>query len=387
MDDTTLTGTAITGTGITSTRSAALDELLTAQHGVVSRRQLLGLGHRPHDVQRLVRRRLLTRLHPGVFVDHTGPPSWRQRAWAAVLALWPAALCGVSALDDGRERLPIQVAVVRGRHLVAPPGVRVHQLRRLDERVLWNHSPPRLRLEDAVLGVAAVAAGEFAAFEALAEACRNRRTTPARLGAALADRPELPRRAWLAAVLADLADGSTSVLERGFLARVERPHGLPRPARQVRAVGSTGVLYRDAEYAEGTVVELDGRLVHNTVRQRDADLDRDLDVAATGRSAVRLSWGQVFDRPCRTAAGIAAVLRRHGWTGQPRPCSPGCPVKAAGSGTDPVRGVQRIRPRQSSVAARAGDAAGVQMVMAVRTWTSAAEPPGPSALTRPAAST
>ena len=36
------------------------------------------------------------RLHPGVYVDHTGEPSWLQLAWASVLLCWPAALAGHS---------------------------------------------------------------------------------------------------------------------------------------------------------------------------------------------------------------------------------------------------------------------------------------------------
>lgn len=43
--------------------------LLEEQSGVVSRRQLLALGARKHDIDRLVRRRELTRVHPGVYVD------------------------------------------------------------------------------------------------------------------------------------------------------------------------------------------------------------------------------------------------------------------------------------------------------------------------------
>jgi len=47
--------------------------------------QALAAGLVDHDLQRLVRRRDLTRLLRGVYVDHTGEPTWQQRAWAAVL--------------------------------------------------------------------------------------------------------------------------------------------------------------------------------------------------------------------------------------------------------------------------------------------------------------
>ncbi len=73
---------------------------------------------------------------------------------------------------------------------------------------------------------------------------------------------------------------------------MQRAHGLPRAAQQVRSTSSVGVVYRDVEYSGVLVVELDGRLVHNTAAQRDADFERDLDAALDGRATVRLSWGQ-----------------------------------------------------------------------------------------------
>ena len=315
---------------------------LAQQDGAISRRQLRSLGASPHDVQRLTRRRLLTRIHPGVYLEHTGPPSWRQRAWAGVLALWPAALCAESAVydepatgDDGR---PIHIAVARDRRVVTPHGVRVHRMAGLHERVWWNRCPPRVRYPDAVVDVAARARSEFAAFEVLAQACRDRRTTPQRLADALTQRSRVSRRAWLSAVLADLTAGTTSVLERGYVTAVEQAHGLPRAARQVRATASLGVVYRDAEYAAGLLVELDGRLVHNMVPQRDADLERDLDAALDGRTTVRLSWGQVFDRPCSTALKIALLLRGRGWTEAPWPSGRSCPV---GDAADLERSIRR----------------------------------------------
>jgi len=126
--------------------------------------------------------------------------------------------------------------------------------------------------------------------------------------------------------VADLDAGTASVLEQRYATTVERAHGLPAARRQVRATTATGVVYRDAEYAGELVVELDGRLVHNTVAQRDADFERDLDAAMDGRTTVRLSWGQVVGRPCHTAAKVAYLLHRRGWSGEPRPCGSSCPV-------------------------------------------------------------
>ncbi|NYE37419.1 hypothetical protein F4692_002552 [Nocardioides cavernae] len=74
--------------------TSALDEtgvarLLRDQDGVVSRRQLVELGATRTDVRRLLARRELHVVHPGVFVDHNGAVTRRQREWAAVLACAP----------------------------------------------------------------------------------------------------------------------------------------------------------------------------------------------------------------------------------------------------------------------------------------------------------
>ena len=75
-----------------------LARLLRDQDGVVARRQLLSLpGTDRTVVARLVRRRELVEVLRGVYVEHTGPPSWQQRVWVAVLWAWPAALAAQSA--------------------------------------------------------------------------------------------------------------------------------------------------------------------------------------------------------------------------------------------------------------------------------------------------
>lgn len=290
---------------------------------MISRRQALDAGLAEHEIRRLLRRNEWARVHPGVYVDHTGPLTWIQRAWAAVLYAAPAALCFESAL--GAQSTPIHVAVERQRSTLAEPiGVRIHRVAHLRDRVLWNVSPPRMRYEEAALDVAGRAARELDAIAVLANACQTRRTTARRLLKTLDSRGRLRRRRWLRAVLVDIADGTCSVLEHGYLVRVERPHGLPRAARQQRSASSLGVCYRDAQYGEQLIVELDGRVFHDSATRRDADFERDLDAAVDGRSTVRLSYGQVFDRPCQTASKIAQVLRRYGITVAGHPCGPGC---------------------------------------------------------------
>lgn len=307
-----------------------MEHLLDEQAGVVARRQLLAAGLADHDIRRLVRRRELMTVHPGVFVDHTGELTWLQRAWAGVLYAWPSALCGESAMraaeGPGRRQdreTVITVAVHHERKVRSQPQLWIERRRDLDDMVLWNLGPPRFRYEDAALDVSLEAATDLDAVAALAAACGSRRTTATRLEAALATRERARRRRWIGAVLHDIAEGTCSVLEHGYLVRVERPHGLPSGRRQARATASGGTIYRDLEIGD-LVVELDGRLFHDSATARDRDLERDLDASVGRFSTVRLGWGQVFDRPCATAGKVGQVLRGHGWTGAVKACGPAC---------------------------------------------------------------
>lgn len=328
----------VTAVPTTSPHDDALTALLLAQDGVVSRAQLIDAGCEPHDIERMLRRHQIFVALPGVYITHNGPRTWQQRAWVAVLSCWPAALAGRSALraDNGPgmrgfdEDDSIEVAVDVMRTVLDKPDVRVRRMAGLAIRTRWNASPPRLRQEEAVLDVVAGLGREWDVIEALAAAVRSRRTTADRLAEVLRARHRFPRRRWLSRVLADVAVGTASVLEHGYLHRVERAHGLPVADRQKADRVAGGRIYRDAPYpAYDLDVELDGRLDHSALDQRDRDLERDLETATSGRRSVRLGWGQVYDRPCRTAALIARLLVLGGWEGEPRPCSPTCPISDA----------------------------------------------------------
>lgn len=311
--------------------------LIDVQDGLITRRQAIEAGLTPTAITRQVRRRAWVAVHPGVYVDHTGPLSWRQRAWAAVLACWPAALTGASALraHEGpgpraaRDDQPVEVVVDHRRRVRAPDGVRVLRMRRFGDAIQWNAHPPRLRYDDTILALADVA-DPLAVVALVADSVGGRRTTAPRLLARLDEIPWLHQRAHLTAVLTDVATGTCSVLEHAYLVRVERPHGLPRGLRQVAGTDGDGRrMFRDVRYGGERPrwrlnVELDGRAHHSSARQRDRDLERDLDAVACGEATVRLGYQQVLGRPCLTAAKVARVLELRGWTGPGHPC-PRCP--------------------------------------------------------------
>lgn len=304
-----------------------LEFLRHVQNGVLARRQLLEVGYCSHDIDRLVRRREWRIAHPGVLVDHTGPLTWAQREWVAVLALWPAALCDESAIP-GVPAHEIHVAIGLHRTLTPLPGTRLHPTAHLAERADWRASPPRVRVDHAVVDLMSrrIRSGDVAgAYAALAQACFSA-TTPDRVERALSRRARVAGRAIISGMLSDLRTGACSVLERGYLHRVERPHGLPRADRQRPSIASGRRTAQDVRYEEyGVIVELDGRAIHDRPESWDADAARDLAELATAAAVTaRVTYGLVFGGQCTTAGWIGRILQRQGWRGELVRC-PSCP--------------------------------------------------------------
>ncbi len=307
-------------------------DLLARQDGVVTRRQLLAAEVTQARIDTLLRRRALVVVHPGVYLAHTGAPTWSQRSWAAVLYAGRSALHLESALHQpGKSPAPhgpIDVAVDWTRRVTPRPGVRVHRVRGLEDKAHWNLSPPRTRVEVAAVELAHRAPDDLAAISALASLVGSRRTIASRLRTEIERRGRLRRRSMLTELIGDLDRGTHSVLEHGYLTRVVRPHGLPEPtSRQAPVSSPTGTQYRDVAQADlDLAVELDGQL-HDDADARDADADRDLDDLARGWVTPRIRYRQVFATPCRTAARLADVFASRGWDGAPRACpDPACEV-------------------------------------------------------------
>ena len=69
--------------------------------------------------------------------------------------------------------------------------------------------------------------------------------------------------------------------------------------------------------------ELDGAAAH-PAEGRWRDTHRDNASLTQQTQTLRYGWPDVTEHRCQTAAQIAEVLRRRGWTGTLRPCSPTC---------------------------------------------------------------
>lgn len=296
-----------------------LEYEIEQQSGVVSYAQLVSGGWTWPGIRRALRQRQLARVHPRIYVTHAGPLTDQQRAWAAVLACEPAALCGASAYSlDGDT---IHLAVERGRRQAPPAGVELHQVVDLAGKIRAGTAPPRLAFEHNVVLSVQGAASDAEVVAELADRIGRRGLTADAVRRAVLAHPTLRRRRLVLALLDDIETGVESVLEHGYLTRVERPHGLPTPTRQAARAGRNGPERRDLDYAQyNVVVELDGRLGHDSWQAGNRDAERDLADQTSGRTVVRLRWRQVMEESCRTAATMAAILQRHGWTGDLRRC-------------------------------------------------------------------
>lgn len=304
-----------------------LHQLWDVQRGVVSRRQLVGLGVTDNDIARMVRRRELVIARPGVYVSHNGPLSLTERQWVAIHAAWPAALCHESALP-GRPPNEIHIAISDSRKVDPVPGVVSHRMAGIDRRIDWRSSPPRQRIEHAVIDVMAkrISSGDVtAAYAALTEAC-FRRTSPEQILRVLDSRARVRGRRLIAAMLSDVRDGANSVLERGYLRNVETAHGLPRGDRQQVSRSTGARTDQDVRYEKyGLIVELDGRAIHDNAASWDADARRDLaELVVAEMATARVTYGLVFNEACQTARQLEVYFRRRGWKGDFVRC-PRCP--------------------------------------------------------------
>lgn len=277
-------------------------------------------------------------LHPGVYATFSGIPGRGAWLWAALLAAGPGGMLSyqtaaeLHGLSD-KPASPIHVTVPVQRHVVAVSGVRLHRSGRAGEAVLGGSQPPRTRVEETVLDLIQAAKTFDEVCGWVTRAIARELTDETRLRAAMKARQRLRWRVDLQELIVAAAGGDHSVLEFRYHRDVERAHGLPESARQVAFTTPGGRRgRRDRVYEPfGVVIELDGQLAHQP-EDRWRDKTRDNAAAADGKQTLRYGWSQVKWQPCETAAEVARVLRRRGWGGQPRPCSPGCPVQRDLSG-------------------------------------------------------
>lgn len=287
-------------------------ELAGRQHGVVTRRQLLGLG----VGREAIRWRLENdRLHPvfrGVYLvgDRAAPPLALEAA--AILACGPATFLSHHAAAHLQRLVPrpfgpVHVTVV-GRALARRPGLEIHRCGTLDPE-------DRDRLEGLPLTAPARTLLDLAAFLSpdeleplVAEAQRRLGVSDRSLYGQLDRHPGRRGAQTLRAVL-ELPGGpalTRSTAERRLVSLL-RSARLPPPQSNRRVGGlEVDLLWPDRRL----VAEFDSFAFHGDRRAFERDRHRDGVLQAMGYAVVRITWRQLTETPEAVVALLASMLER-----------------------------------------------------------------------------
>jgi hypothetical protein len=310
----------------------ACQELAQAQEGVISRQQALERGMSSHVIDRRVRGGRWQALHHGVYSVFTGRPSREAVQWAAVLRAGSGAALSYESAAElfkliDKPASVIHVTIPDARQVVPVPGVVIHRSARLSEALHPSLLPPRTRVEETVLDLAAQATTFDAALAIVCAGIQRGLTTSGRLTEAMSQRSRLRWRNDLAIALSDVGAGAHSLLEYRYLHRVERRHGLPTATRQAKVAADGRSRYLDNLYDEyGLCVELDGLAAHPDDRHWQ-DLRRINEITERGLTVLRYGWIDVDRHACLVAVQVSTVLRRLGWPGPARSCGATCEAR------------------------------------------------------------
>jgi hypothetical protein len=289
---------------------AALWELVRAQHGVVSRAQLLASGCHPQWIKRQLARGLLDAVLPGVYAVGR-PDLTREGRWmAAILGCGRGAVLSHESaatlwgLRRGERAIEVSVPLRRG---PAPRGILVHRRTRLDDQVVTIHRAIPVTSVALTLVDLAVRIQPVQLEAAVNEADKLDRVDPESLLAALDAFPYQPGVRPLRELLERgrffLTD---SELERRFIP-IARAAGLPPPGTQ-RQVNGFRVDFYWPEL--GLVVETDGLRYHRTPMQQARDRVRDQAHLAAGLMPLRFTHAQVRYEPAYVRETLEAVANR-----------------------------------------------------------------------------
>lgn len=281
------------------------------QRGRIARRQLHHAGVSDGAISRLVKRRFLIPVHPGVFaVGHLGAIPLARETAALLAIRRPAILSHRSAAalwSLAAASGPVDV-LVRGGSARSPAGVQVHRTRNLgaaDVRIrhgLPVTSPARTLLDQA--DGSSDRQIELAFNELLVQ-------HQLRVG----DLTELLRRSngrQGIGILKALVDShgapkiSRSEAEKRVLALL-RAAQLPAPRTNVPLLGfEVDFFWPDHRF----VLEFDSFQFHSTQRALERDRSKDGILIAAGYVPMRITWRELRDEPYAVIARIAATLGR-----------------------------------------------------------------------------
>lgn len=318
MPDESTVDPAIGGKGCTRVAAqvsadSTIADLARAQHGVVSRRQLLAAGIGARAIEVRLERRTLHAVHRGVYAVGHLVVSPRGKWMAATLAGGPRAVLSHRSAGQLWRIVPQSGGVPeitantrwRKRH-----GLVVHRSTLLGDESTRLDGIPVTGPARTQLDLAVILPRERLE-RAMNQAEVRRLTDLLSIPDLLARHPGRRGNAVLRAILRDSerARGVTvNDFEDRFAALIRR-HGLP-PPRFNADIAVAGRFFRaDAIWTEARlIVELDGGAAHGTEMAFENDRERDRLLLVEGWSTTRITWRQLRDKPDDVAADLRRLL-------------------------------------------------------------------------------
>ncbi|MDD7941841.1 hypothetical protein PHK61_25820 [Actinomycetospora lutea] len=295
----------------------------------MTRAQLRARGYTDHGIQAQIDAGRWQRLHDGVYLTYSGPPTPDALRSGALLACPSGGMLShetaaeLHGFVEPNPRRPVHVTVRYGCSAVRLDGVKVHRSRAFAHIGVVGSDPPRTSRAHTVLDLAVAAPDAQEALHRAHHHALEAGVHPLALESAVELRRPARHRRAIAAAVALLRDGVLSELEYRYLVDVEQGHGLPVGHRQAPVLVDGVRRYEDILYdmPDGRViVRLDGFGTHRDARTALVDRRRSVTAAVAGEPSVPFGWEEVTAFPCRTAREVAALLRTAGWDGAVGPC-------------------------------------------------------------------
>jgi very-short-patch-repair endonuclease len=294
-------------------RWTALADLVSAQHGVVARRQLLQLGFTSSAIEHWLAAGYLLRIYRGVYAVGRADLRREGHFLAAVLACGQGAALSHLAAAAHRGLLRssasrIDVTVAPRRRVRPHPRIRAHRARLDPADVVPLKAIPTTSVERTLLDLADVVAPERLR-EAFEQTHRLRVFDLASMRAVL---ERSPGRRGLRVLNALLAEGweeppeLRSGAERELLELI-RAAGLPLPVTNTYL---EGILVDACWPRHRLVVEIDSYAYHSSPGQFETDHERTEVLQRAGCVVIRFTARRLRRHPGAVIAAIRGALDR-----------------------------------------------------------------------------
>ncbi len=289
--------------------------LSDAQAGLLSHRQLRGLGVSRGEIRNHLRVGRWASRSGEVVSTTTGPLSPEQRLWLGVLHGGTSAMVGAlsAAAVHGLtrwEREEITILVANPMSFEPLPGFRVFRTRRPFALLSASGDLPVCRVEPAVLMFAAHEPHLRTALGAVTATVQQRLTTAERLSEWVDLLAPLRRSRDVRALLDDVRGGAHSLAEVD-LRKACRAHGVrPPDSQRVRLDRRGRKRYTDAEWRleDGRVVvlEVEGAF-HDDAMQATLDRRRHRQLTTPTRIVVQCSAWEIRHEPWEVLRDLVAL--------------------------------------------------------------------------------